>query len=470
MTETLTESFCERCGNRFTFESASPRVRLKSVKVLSRGLKNFVLSDDTSIDEAMAAARSETNREVTTHQLDAFHKTFNFCLSCRQYTCPDCWNENEARCLSCAPLVLPEAPAASDGFPVLGEATAPGEPAPGYDAADQGQATWPLLTAGPADVWSADPIVAAEAEVEPIVAAEAEVEPIVAAEAEVEPIVAAEAEVEPIVAAEAEVEPIVAAEAEVEPIVAAEAAAQTGGLLEHFRPGQNLDAELEAWERGQGDAEASGELAVEPTTPEAEPETVSAAQPEPPAAALAASPEPETIEIATPEPGAASIAEEPTAIEPVVVAPEPTIEPSPEPEPEPLAAATSADIVEQPTWQITAPDSAGTTPRTPPPEREAPVPVEPIVTLRELPIAEPQWPASPQWPGTTSGVGLPFPARPAALPGSTEALWAASAQELVTAPPAPGRATNAIRPCVSCGLSLSANARFCRRCGTLQGG
>ena len=103
MTEILTESFCERCGTRYTFESARPRVRLKGVKVLSRGLKNFVMSDDSSIDEAMAAARSDTDRELTAHQLDAFHKTFNFCMSCRQYTCPNCWNEAEARCLSCAP-------------------------------------------------------------------------------------------------------------------------------------------------------------------------------------------------------------------------------------------------------------------------------------------------------------------------------------------------------------------------------
>jgi hypothetical protein len=103
MTEILTESFCERCGTRYTFESARPRTRLKGVRVLSRGLKNFVLSDDTSMDEAMAAARSETDRELTSHQLDAFHKTFNFCMSCRQYTCPNCWNEVENRCLSCAP-------------------------------------------------------------------------------------------------------------------------------------------------------------------------------------------------------------------------------------------------------------------------------------------------------------------------------------------------------------------------------
>src|SRR6476660_1694315 len=103
MTEILTELFCERCGTRYTFESARPRVRLKGVTTLSRGLKKFVLSDDTSMDEAMAAARAETERESTSYQLDAFHKTFNFCMSCRQYTCPNCWNEAEARCLSCAP-------------------------------------------------------------------------------------------------------------------------------------------------------------------------------------------------------------------------------------------------------------------------------------------------------------------------------------------------------------------------------
>ena len=64
MTEILTESFCERCGTRYTFESRPQSNRLKGVRTMSRGLKNFVLSDDTSMDEAMAAARSETEREV----------------------------------------------------------------------------------------------------------------------------------------------------------------------------------------------------------------------------------------------------------------------------------------------------------------------------------------------------------------------------------------------------------------------
>ena len=105
MAEILTESFCERCGTRYTFEAAIPKKRrIGKLKVLSKGLKNYVLSDDASLDEALAEARSEEQREVSGGQLDAFHQTFQFCMSCRQYTCANCWNDTEGRCLSCAPL------------------------------------------------------------------------------------------------------------------------------------------------------------------------------------------------------------------------------------------------------------------------------------------------------------------------------------------------------------------------------
>ena len=59
----------------------------------------------------MADARSEEELAATAHQLDAFHKTFNFCLTCRQYTCGECWNVAEGRCLTCAPIEGLEAPA-----------------------------------------------------------------------------------------------------------------------------------------------------------------------------------------------------------------------------------------------------------------------------------------------------------------------------------------------------------------------
>jgi outer membrane biosynthesis protein TonB len=110
MPEILTESFCERCGTRYTFESSASRAKpLRGLKTIGKGLRNFVLSDDSSMDEAMAAARSEAERDVTSRQLDAFHSTFNFCMSCRQYTCANCWNEAEGQCLSCSPLLAREA-------------------------------------------------------------------------------------------------------------------------------------------------------------------------------------------------------------------------------------------------------------------------------------------------------------------------------------------------------------------------
>src|SRR4051794_37304994 len=104
MAEILTESFCERCGTRYTFESTGPkRNKLGRVRTLSKGLRNYVLSDETTLSEALADARSDDDRATSAVQLDAFHKTFNFCMSCRQYTCANCWNIPEGRCLTCAP-------------------------------------------------------------------------------------------------------------------------------------------------------------------------------------------------------------------------------------------------------------------------------------------------------------------------------------------------------------------------------
>jgi ribosomal protein L40E len=208
MPEILTESFCERCGTRYTFESSSAtRTKpLRGLKTFGRGLRNFVLSDDTSMDEAMAAARSEAERDVTSRQLDAFHSTFNFCMSCRQYTCGNCWNETEGNCLTCSPLAAREtaagpfpvvevsaaqaAVAATNGTPEAPTMEAPSawpmddldlpidEPVPAaeLDEIDLGArlAALDMATEGPAE---------AEAEPEPVVAepVAAEPEPVVAA-------------------------------------------------------------------------------------------------------------------------------------------------------------------------------------------------------------------------------------------------------------------------------------------------
>ena len=596
MTEILTESFCERCGTRYTFESARPRARLKGVKVLSRGLKNFVMSDDSSIDEAMAAARSDTDREATAHQLDAFHKTFNFCMSCRQYTCPNCWNEAEARCLTCAPhlgqevmpapfpdlvtssylvadpietvvangsngsngiaydavvepdqtsvdtadfatrlqaLMAPptlEEPAdtvaeAAVAEAAVAEAEAVATPPDAIETAteaDEVAQAEELAQTGPvaevegaADVPVALDVAVVAAQVEAIATdAEPLAAEVEAIATEAEPLAA---ETEPVAAAEAAISDDSDGDAEIAARLAAwsaaavafdaarddapateqtageKGAAQTGGLLRRFRAGQSLDAELDAYEADQlapvadelepaapvdaaapdveaiaaaaeiaafvAEPEAEAEAIVAPeagetTAPEAEETSAQAAG----IAAVAAEPEPEPV--AQPE----LVAEAELVAEPELVT-----EPELVAEPEPVAAEPAPpidDVIAQPTWQRVAPDPAA--------DLVPAAPVEPSLPAAATlanPPAEPQWPARPEWPGGVSpAAGLPFLNRPPAPTGGLEALWAESAREVVAPPTVAGRpvATGGIQPCVSCGLSLSATARFCRRCGTPQ--
>jgi len=227
-------------------------------------------------------------------------------------------------------------------------------------------------------------------------------------------------------AAAAVIESIVADEPEPALKPEDKAAAQTSGLLRRFRPGQNLDAELEAYERDH---------ATEPIT------AATAASPESPAA----TPEPIVPELAA----AAALA-------------------APAPAPEAPAPAPAADdVVAQPVWQMVAPDPSADVPATPTPDS----PSVPAAANGNNPGQAPQWPAGPQWP-TTAGQanGLPFLGRPAAPQGGLDALWAESSREVVATPAVAGRVNGVVQPCVSCGLSLSANARFCRRCGTPQAG
>jgi len=116
------------------------------------------------------------------------------------------------------------------------------------------------------------------------------------------------------------------------------------------------------------------------------------------------------------------------------------------------------------------------------PEAASPTaPASPLGGPVEIPEGPPQWPTGPRWP---TGISARPPAE--ALPDApgaadpltaimarqvTEAMWAASSRDVVQAPlvpAAPTAPTAAVQPCVSCGISLSATARFCRRCGTSQ--
>ena len=216
-------------------------------------------------------------------------------------------------------------------------------------------------------------------------------------------------------------------------------AAQTTGLLSRFRPGQSLDAELDAYERDRATdlidlgAAATGDpaAAVRPIPVE---ETVPAAE------AVAASVE-ETV------PAAEALAASAPTTTPVEVTP------------------PVGDILAQPTWQRVAPDPIPGTPIASP----VAAPTSQPASRDTDTTTEPAWPAKPEWPPlATPSATLPFLGRPAARLGGPDALWAETAHEMV-APPTPVRAVGGVQPCISCGLSLSATARFCRRCGTSQG-
>ncbi|HEY7452204.1 MAG TPA: hypothetical protein VIA02_06790 [Candidatus Limnocylindria bacterium] len=235
MTELLTESFCERCGNRYEFGSAEPMSRKQKTRGLVTGLRQFIMSTDSLEDSLTDAMRAE-EESLAARQIDAFQETFNFCFDCRRYTCLTCWNDDAGRCRSCVPvpgiddLVAMDQPLANpifqptetDEMPLLTTTEEPAWPA------EEVVPPAPPVTAAPALEWpSEDDIVqpvAAEAEpvAEPIAEPEPELE--VAAEAEPEelpePVVvpgfAAEAEPEPEVT-EPEVEEPIAAAAEEEP-------------------------------------------------------------------------------------------------------------------------------------------------------------------------------------------------------------------------------------------------------------
>ena len=483
MPEILTESFCERCGTRYTFESAAPRKtrRLGQFKTLSKGLKNYVMSDDTSMDEAMAAARSDEEREVTAQQLDAFHSTFNFCMNCRQYTCGNCWNQAEGRCLTCSPSlgqdVLPapfadevpfeQVPISADAWPTadLRADQPPLETIFATHGKNGGNgAKAPVLEPEPSTGGGAE----LEEEVEEIDLG-ARLSFLIADRPKEEtpkPAEAATAEAPPAeVVAEAATEPVPPVAADSLPDTVDEQATtladQTSVLLGRFRPGQNIDAELEAYEARLADEDA---VEPEPVSAEATPEpAVEAVEP---AAAEVAAAEPLSAEpAAEAEPLAAAAVAEPEAAEP------------PAAEPEPLPAAAQADVepvaaepeparedrIEQPTWRIFAPDQSAPAQQPTVPSVEPVVPVTPPTPPAVQASAEPQWPTQPDWQESPSMALLANRDR-----ASSDALWAASSQEVLRPPVGPATQVAGVQPCSNCGLSLSATARFCRRCGSRQ--
>jgi hypothetical protein len=485
MTEILTESFCERCGTRYTFESSAPRPgRMRGIKVLGRGFKNFVMSDDASLDEALASARSDVEREATSLQLDAFHRTFKFCMSCRQYTCANCWNEADARCLSCAPLAVPEVLSRPEEIDPerLRRFTTPGS-AIAAELHVHPEPVWPAeaLVGTPFEAQAPDDALAAEA------GAEAARATVIAEQEAQAAHVAAEQEAEAArVAAEETADAVrVAAELETAEAEAARVAAEE--TAEAVRVAAELEtAEAEAALALEQEV-ASGPEPVAEIVPESQPETTGAriGGLEPGQSlddaiaayeAYEASMAPEAV-AAAPEADAPIAA---TEAEAIIAASEASLPAVPEAEASPAGVAATAselpapearvDIVEQPAWPV------GTEPPTT--EALAPIPevVAPAVPQPTGPQPPPQWPTGPRWPtAVRSHESLPPPA-PSIDPlaafiarSSTDAMWAASSRDVVEAPVASPTQTAGVHICSNCGISLSATARFCRRCGTAQG-
>ncbi len=429
MAELLTESFCERCGTRYTFQSSAPSGSpLGRVRTLGKGLRSFVLNGRMSLSEAMADARHAEEISATTTQLDAFHRTFSFCIDCRQYTCGSCWNADDGRCRSCAPL--PEDLVETTGIDAPADAPAtPAQPEPGTRvlmASPPPVEAWPSIDLAGAPVAPTGAPVAPPSAVPAWPAADL-------AEVVAEPIVSAEAP------ASVVEEPVAAAP---ETVIAPEAMSTRPRLL-GMEPGQSLEdaiaqaeARLAAAERATAALEPVLEVALDVEV---------IARPEPVAG-------PEVI--ARPEPVAGPE---------VIARPEPVAGPEPEPEPvaDVAAIAGSAPDAAAPapapaTWLTVAPDdtaAAGTT--------AAP--------------AAPQWPTTPAWSGSAASAtpGSTLAGRPLVEREDAAAVWAASAREVLTGaarqtgPTAPQHAATP-HPCIKCGLPLSANARFCRRCGSRQ--
>ena len=457
MAEILTESFCERCGTRYTFQAGMPRRRgIGRIRTLTRGVKNFVANDNASFAEAMEAAREDEERTASAQQLDAFHETFNFCMSCRQYTCRNCWNSDAGECLSCAPDlsrdVLPPP------FPRLAVVETPEPDDPGRDAS-----AWPTSDLRPALVpavtesFSPAPVRDMRADATEIAASPSATNGLTATpgtDLELTPDelsaiqdalarhvgpsaegpTAAPGSGTPL-RAEAGSSPkasVVPAPLDAvppgpaEPL--AEARAETRRLLGRFRPRR---------ERATKTAQP-----VPAATRDAEVAEPAAAEPARAFLPQLAGPE-AGAPVATVEP----VAAEPETAEPLAAEPE-TAEREPAAEPAPAAppAPPPADHVAQPTWRMVAPDGA--------------------------PAGQP---ASTPWPAVTGRrtadaiPTTPWAARVAAARSVEAPVWDVSSRDLLAAPTSDSGRPVGVQSCVTCGLSLSSSARFCRRCGTRQG-
>ncbi len=528
MAEILTESFCERCGTRYTFESPKPRrLGVGQIRTLTRGVRNFVANDSSSFADAMAAARDDESRVASQRQLDAFRDTFNFCMGCRQYTCRNCWNERASECLSCAPDLTPNVHPDAIQEPA---AVGTREPAHGNGA----EPAWPTADIRPSDTvitssagllapMGAPEMVAAAAALEPALTAIAPAiapEPMaIAPEPAPEPMEIASAiapepmaiapEILPEIAPEIlpEIAPEILPEIAPEPMaIAPEPAEVVAPVPEAAKPAaaaaatpseiELTSAELDAVTRALtrhvlAPAEARSVASAPETGAASGPAQAATTSPlpaEPVANARAATrsllrrfrPRSERAIRTTSPPASASVAARPAFEEIAAAAAAPAAIPA---APADLAPAAAADLLRSAPGEAAAPPPEPATADTPaeaepvsPPADHVAQPIWRIVAPESGSPAEPppppgRWIAPPP-SGRRSADAMPsatWAARVATARPLESPVWAASSNDIVAAGSSGAARPVSIQACVTCGLSLSANARFCRRCGSRQG-
>jgi len=418
MPEALTESFCERCGTRYEFAAPTELTALRKTRGLFSGLKNYIMSQEALSDSLEDGMRSE-EEALAAKQLEAFHESFNFCINCRQYTCKNCWNDDAGRCRNCEPI------AGTDDLLERFESTFQAQH-PELAGADMAEAD--LQRRLGVEAWPTSDLSAAGGN------GHAEVE-----WADAELVTLAEVEAPPAPPAETGLRLVETEEpmAPATPVLAWESDVAFELEPDPFAP---LPFELEA-------EQAAAEPEPERIAAEVEPEPVAEPEPEP----IAAEVEPESVAAeAEPQPEP-EVEPTPRAVPPqpirpisetILRLPRPTPAPIPEPSAEERVAAAADDA------SMAA--------------RRAQLDLLGLGDQGEGPVGRERGNVLPY---RSSGAGL-HPTELAAHAGAQAAggsFWEASAREVAGVISQVG-----VQSCGDCGLSLSASARFCRRCGTRQ--
>jgi hypothetical protein len=461
MTDPILQSFCERCGTRYTLsevEATAPEPPKGRLGLFGRRPP----PEPADADPAPASPASEAAEQ--------FAGSFHFCLDCRQYVCTTCWNTEAGGCLTCRQPGVVDRPSGSskttrvespplDAWPAddvaraalaasaqptgvappgdtasgtveLDEWGRPRQPRPAEAAPDE-DTTTPLFSSqgAEADPWRGVVFSADEARVE---AATRATEPPAPADlsSRLSPEHPAPAWPVPGLSSTDVGSPPEPADTSsaahdrsehraAQPFPADEGMPTAADRLQSPDDRPAIDAN--EWARSSAAIVRRASLYGAPPqpqpAPEPEPEPVLPPQPQP-----APEPEPE------PEP---------------VLPPQPQPAPEPEPEPEPvpdvpLPPSPITPIVPPPTppnievWNPRSEPGPFSQPYQPPAPPVPPMPPPPFI-------------------GGPSP-GMPMSARPVPPPP----------------PPAPRPGSGAYL-CTSCGLPLSTKARFCRRCGAPQG-